>query len=641
MLHRGEVLNNTYEVVEEIGQGGAGIVYLAYHLRLQKKVVIKKMKDHSGTRISERREADILKSLHHKYLPQVYDFVQTGDSVYTVMDYIEGWDLLKYIQQGQHFNERQLLIWMRQLAEVLEYLHGQNPPIVHSDIKPSNIMITLEGDVCLIDFNISFGDSGMKGISGYSQRYASPEQIYKSQLIKNGGDPRMVIVDYRTDIYSLGASFYHVITGYPPVMDGMVGKPLLSWSSLPYSRWFLGIIDKAMQTDPARRYQSAAELLGDLLNIRERDSDYKKVKTQEKIIYVFGFLLILAGVICLFMGSRQITRENFQEEYQALEKMAQSDDYDVVVSTGVELLNNKKYAEVLADEQEEKGNILYIIANCYFEQEDYRQAIRFYREALSCNGDNPEYYRDYGIALARHGDVDEASAALESAIEQGLGQSQIYLVQAEIALAEKDYSAAVDDFRQAIEGTENQYDKSRAYLLCARAYRAMGDYAGEIAILQEAEQQADSRYLPSILRALGAASTRYGAQAAENESRASYQEALRCYETLVALPSPSFNDEMNLAVVRQILGDYGGAKDQLLAMAELYPDDYRVYMKLALLECVIQGTLDESSRNYSQADTYYQRAEQYYESVRNSGQSDAEMQDLENTIQELRNKGWL
>ncbi|MGI6010692.1 MAG: protein kinase domain-containing protein [Ruminococcus sp.] len=641
MLRRGEVLNNTYEVVEEIGQGGAGIVYLAYHLRLQKKVVIKKMKDHFGGRISERREADILKSLHHKYLPQVYDFIQMGDSVFTVMDYIEGWDLLKYIQQGQQFNERQLLIWMRQLAEVLEYLHGQNPAIVHSDIKPSNIMITLDGDVCLIDFNVSFGDSGMRGISGYSQRYASPEQIYKSQLMKKGGDPRTVTVDYRTDIYSLGASFYHVMTGYPPVMDGVAGQPLLSWSGLPYSRWFLGIIDKCMRVNPMERYQSASELLGDLLNIRERDRDYKKVKTQEKVVYASGILCILAGVICLFLGGKQLNNEHFQEEYQTLEEMAQTDDYDQVVSTAVDLLNNKKYTGVLEANQEEKGNILYMIANCYFEQEDYSEAVRFYREALNCNGENPEYYRDYGIALARHGDVDEAEAALKSAIDQGLGQSQIYLVQAEIALAQEDYTTAVDYFRQAIDGTEDQYDKSRAYLLCARAYRAMGDYRQEIAILQEAQQQADSRYLPSILRALGAASTRYGAQAGESESVQSYQEALRCYETLVTLPSPSFNDQMNLAVVRQILGDYQGAREQLLSMEQTYPDDYRVYMKLALLECVIQGNLEENSRDYSQANAYYQQAEQYYESVRNSGKSDDEMQNLENVIQELKNKGWL
>lgn len=641
MLRRGEILNNTYEVMEEIGQGGAGIVYLAWHLRLQKKVVIKKIKDAFGGRISERREADILKSLHHKYLPQVYDFVQMGDSVFTVMDYIEGWDLLKYIQRGQTFSERQLLIWMRQLTEVLEYLHGQKPAIVHSDIKPSNIMITPEGDVCLIDFNVSFGDGGTRGISGYSQRYASPEQIYRSQVIRNGGDPRTVPVDRRTDIFSLGASFYHVMTGYPPVMDGVAGRPLSEWSGLPYSRWFLGVIDKAMQVNPKDRYQSASELLGDLLNIRKRDADYKRVRAQEKAVYISGIFCILAGIICLFLGGKQLNREHFQDEYQALEEMAQTDDYDAVVSTGVDLLNNKKYSGVLEDSQEEKGNILYMIANCYFEQDDYSQAVRFYREALDCSDENPEYYRDYGIALARHGDVGEAKAALNSAIEQGLGQSQIYLVQAEIALAQDNYTEAVSFFGQAIDGTEDSYDKSRAYLLCARAYRAMGDYGQEITLLKEAEQQADSRYLPSILRALGAASTRYGAQAGESERQTSYQEALRCYETRVNLPSPSFNDEMNLAVVRQILGDYQGAQAQLLSMEQTYPDDYRVYMKLALLECVIQGNLSENARNYSQADAWYQKAEQYYAGVRNSGKSDDEMQELENVIQELKNKGWL
>ena len=169
----------------------------------------------------------------------------------------------------------------------------------------------------------------------------------------------------------------------------------------------------------------------------------------------------------------------------------------------------------------------------------------------------------------------------------------------------------------------------------------MGDFRQEIATLQEAEQQADSEYLPSILRALGAASTRYGAQASENESRSSYQEALRCYETLVSLPSPSFNDQMNLAVVREILGDYEGAQNQLLAMGATYPEDYRIYMKLALLECTIQGNLQEDYRNYGAADSYYQQAEQYYEPVRNSGRSDEQMQELERVMQELKEKGWL
>ena len=640
MLRRGEVLNNTYEVIEEIGQGGSGVVYLAYHLRLQKRIVIKKIKDDYDGRINERAEADILKQLHHMYLPQVYDFVQMERSVFTVMDYIEGCDLLKYIKSGQRFSERQIVIWLRQLCEVLEYLHRQNPPIIHSDIKPSNIMVTPEGNICLIDFNISFGDSGGRSVSGYSQRYASPEQIYRSHLVMSGQDPREILVDNRTDIFSLGASFYHLMTGCFPAADGRMSRPLRDYD-LPYSSWLCELVDKMMRINPNERYQSASEVLGDLLSINERDEDYRRVKTGEKIVFIAGLLLIVAGVVCTAFGWRQITREHFQKECETLKETALTDDYDATVTEGIELLNNKKYKTTLAESPEEKGDILYMIANSYFEQDDYTRAIGFYEDALAYNEANPEYYRDYGIALARKGEIEKAEKALEQAVERDLGESQIYLVQAEIALAKGDYTVAVNCFRQAIDGTEDDYDKSRGYILCARAYRAMGDYKGEVEILTEAEQMVSEKRLPAILRALGAASTRYGAQVGGDDGKACYQKAQSCYETLLALPNPTFNDGMNLAVIRQVLGDYEGARQQLLSMQQTYPDDYRIYMKLALLECVIQGTLDENSRNYQQAESYYQQAENYYEPKRNSGESDEEMQNLESVIQDLYAKGWL
>lgn len=152
MSKSGDILNQTYQIVEKIGEGGNGIVFLAKHLRLQKKVVIKKVKNESAVKHNLRKEADILKNLHHQYLPQVYDFFDEGNDIYTVIDFIPGRDMEYYVERGMKFHEKQILTWLRQLAEALEYLHSQNPPIIHSDIKPSNIMIRPDGDICLIDF---------------------------------------------------------------------------------------------------------------------------------------------------------------------------------------------------------------------------------------------------------------------------------------------------------------------------------------------------------------------------------------------------------------------------------------------------------------------------------------------------------
>ncbi|MCD8094622.1 MAG: protein kinase [Ruminococcus sp.] len=100
-----------------------GIIYLAEHLHLRKKIVLKKIKDSLADTVAVRQEADILKSLHHMYLPQVYYFFEYNSQVFTVIDYIEGYDLQSYIDSGVYIDEETLIKWMTQLCEVLEYLH--------------------------------------------------------------------------------------------------------------------------------------------------------------------------------------------------------------------------------------------------------------------------------------------------------------------------------------------------------------------------------------------------------------------------------------------------------------------------------------------------------------------------------------
>ena len=124
MIQSGMVLDGIYRIIQEIGQGGTGIIYLAEHLRLHKKVVVKKIKDHFVGQVNGRAEVDILKRLHHSYLPQVYDFLVIGDSIYTVMEYIEGRDLQYYLDGKYTFPEESIRKWLLQLAQVLGYLHS-------------------------------------------------------------------------------------------------------------------------------------------------------------------------------------------------------------------------------------------------------------------------------------------------------------------------------------------------------------------------------------------------------------------------------------------------------------------------------------------------------------------------------------
>ena len=175
-----KIIASVYEIIGKLGAGGGGTVYLANHLRLGKKVVLKVDKREITT--SERllrREVDILKELSHTYIPQVYDFFVEDKNAYTVIDFIEGENLNMPLRRGMKFSQSQVIKWAKQLLEAVCYLHSPthgNPPrsFIHCDIKPANLMLKPNGDICLIDFNIAFA-LGEEDAAGCSIGYASPE----------------------------------------------------------------------------------------------------------------------------------------------------------------------------------------------------------------------------------------------------------------------------------------------------------------------------------------------------------------------------------------------------------------------------------------------------------------------------------
>lgn len=205
----------TYEILGEIGHGAGGIVYKAYHKRLRQEVVLKKIRQRGVSEKIGRKEADILKNLHSSYLPQVLDFLTARDgSIYTVMSFVPGKTLKELMEQGITFSRSQMVRCGMQLCSALYYLHSQNPPVIHADIKPSNIMLTPEGNICLIDFNIAFYLDDTT-ILGYSEGYTLPEQYQYISARKSAGVyvlPQEKI-NQKTDIYSVGATFYHLVTG--------------------------------------------------------------------------------------------------------------------------------------------------------------------------------------------------------------------------------------------------------------------------------------------------------------------------------------------------------------------------------------------------------------------------------------------
>lgn len=619
MLKPGDIIDDLYRIDSEIGEGGAGIIYLGYHLRLHKQIVIKKIKDDYIGMMQERSEADILKQLHHPSLPQVYDFIQRDNEIFTVMDYIQGKDLGYFIQNKIKPEEREIFLWLKQLCEVLVYLHSRKPVIIHNDIKPQNIILRPDGSVCLVDFNVSF-DKENKIIYGYSKKYASPELIQSAIACQNGQERDVIQIDERSDIYSLGATMHYLIDG------------------ADCSEELLRIISKAMNPVPEQRYKSAADMLSDIQNIRTRDKDFRRLKRTQRIYYGVSALLLISGVAGIFYGWRTVTGEEFLKEYQVFAQAASVDDHAEIIKEGMELLNNKKYQLVSENFDKEVSDIFYIIANCYFEEKQYQEAGNYYQKAIDLTGDNSNYYRDYAISEARLKDTKKAEEILKKAEKQGMETDGISLVRAEIALSDKEYDTAEEFFRQSIDASDDDYLKVRAYLLYARSLRESGDIEKEIQVLEEAQDNITEADKIPVVRALGSA---YIRKSSLSKDDACEKKAMHCYETIDKAGESSLNDSLNLAFLYQRQKEFKEGKDILFKLKKEFPDEYRVYMRLAFLCCTEEGEKENDKRDYSDAEQYYKTAEGLYQQKINNGADDAEMKKLEDTMERLYEKGWL
>ncbi len=225
-LKIGTILRSRYKIIEMVGEGGMGAVYLAQDLRLEgRQCAVKEISLEMEPTESARaqaheqfyREASILARLDHPNLPKVSDYFTEVDREFLVMDFVPGRDLKDLMdearRQGNTLPEKQVLAWAAQLCDALEYLHIQNPPVLHRDIKPANIKLTPTGTLKLVDFGlvklmVPDDASTITIVQGRGTVQYTPLEQY-------GGDTGHT--DARSDIYSLSATLYHLLTNQPPL----------------------------------------------------------------------------------------------------------------------------------------------------------------------------------------------------------------------------------------------------------------------------------------------------------------------------------------------------------------------------------------------------------------------------------------
>ncbi len=275
MLSPNTLLQDRYLILRLLGQGGMGAVYQATDRKFGNAVAVKEtFYSNEQFRQAFSQEARLLNRLRHPALPVVMDYFSAGDKQFLVMQYIPGKDLEQLLEERKEIGQgafltSQVMQWADQLLDGLEYLHSQESPVIHRDIKPQNLKLTPRGEVILLDFGLAKGvvadqPKSSRSIQGYTPHYASLEQI------------RGAGTDARSDIYSLGATLYHLLTGVipPDAMTRMAAEMMGEQELLqPIAQLnpavpaqVAKIIEHAMSQAPNSRPESASKMRQALRN---------------------------------------------------------------------------------------------------------------------------------------------------------------------------------------------------------------------------------------------------------------------------------------------------------------------------------------------------------------------------------------
>src|SRR6266436_7023913 len=286
------VVQGRYRIVRKLGRGGMGAVYEAVDQRLGITVALKEtLSAEPSMRKQFEHEARLLASLQHPALPRVTDHFVEGNRAFLVMQFIAGTDLARIIaQQPGPFPRDQVIAWADQLLDALIYLHSHDRQVIHRDIKPHNLKLTATGQIALLDFGLAKAQSSQasdpsitssQAFFGYTRHYAPLEQIQDQRT------------DPRTDIYALGATLYHLLTGIKPpdalaraaALANSKSDPLMLANEVhrAVGSEIARILCRAMALSAEDRYADASEFRDALRQVGRGDAPVGSAKPESSI----------------------------------------------------------------------------------------------------------------------------------------------------------------------------------------------------------------------------------------------------------------------------------------------------------------------------------------------------------------------
>lgn len=657
-----EAFNSTYEIKSMIGQGGMSTVYRAEQKRLHTYWAVKEVRKEQGAHFDFLAESNILKRLQHPTLPRIVDIFEDEDKILIVEDLVEGITLEEVLRRQKKVGEEQGLVWFKELCGVLGYLHDQQPnPIIYRDMKPSNIMLQPNGSLKLIDFGIareykqgSGGDTTHIGTEGY----AAPEQFGSAQT------------DARTDIYALGVTMYHILTGKSPYEPPYQFVP--ACRLVPeLSHGMEYILGRCVQPEPDARYQSIGELQNDLEHIYRFDKAWKHYIMARRIrIAVVAVLFVVS--IGLMAGGQKVMA--LEKEQQFTDLLSQANElyrsdpdgaFDLLDAAKTlypdriepdrqrtyALFLNGKWQECIDSAQRTlttygmDQQTRLTMASAQFELGQYRQAAEGFAQGEDLS---VEHLRDYAVCLGRLGELSQAEQILESMAGKGARPDVTQYVQGEMYLAKQEYVLAEDAFLGVLEETEELSLLRRCYISLGDVYRdcTILTYTNaspierpaerSIAILSKAVAKDGFGYDSVLWEMLGLAY--FEAYHSEEQPPEEYLgQAAQCFERVIQLGVTNDYLYTNLYAIYYELQDFDSAEQALGSYEQMFPESYMPHALRGMLIITQENQKEQQNRDYTAALAEYELAGAM---LRNTDDT-TYYQQLGSLIDSLRQNGWL